>query len=60
MEESCGTNEQPRRANNIEGRKKIRIARIQDARSRQVTFLKRKNGLLKKAMELVSLLLKSH
>lgn len=34
------------------GRKKIKIQRIQDDRNRQVTFLKRKNGLLKKAMEL--------
>lgn len=34
------------------GRKKIRIARIPDERNRQVTFTKRKNGLLKKAMEL--------
>lgn len=35
------------------GRKKIKIALIPDPRSRQVTFLKRKNGLMKKAMELV-------
>lgn len=34
------------------GRKKIQIARIPDERNRQVTFTKRKNGLLKKAMEL--------
>ncbi|CAN8067570.1 unnamed protein product, partial [Agarophyton chilense] len=34
------------------GRKKIRIERIADARNRQVTFTKRRNGLLKKAMEL--------
>lgn len=34
------------------GRKKIKIQRIEDDRNRQVTFLKRKNGLLKKAMEL--------
>lgn len=34
------------------GRKKIRIARISDERNRQVTFMKRKAGLLKKAMEL--------
>lgn len=36
----------------IAGRKKIRIERIQDERNRQVTFTKRKNGLMKKAMEL--------
>lgn len=35
-------------------RKKIKIQLIRDPRSRQVTFLKRKNGLMKKAMELVS------
>ncbi|CAD7702365.1 unnamed protein product [Ostreobium quekettii] len=34
------------------GRKKIRIEKIQDERARQVTFTKRKNGLMKKAMEL--------
>ena len=34
------------------GRKKIRIERITDERNRQVTFTKRKNGLMKKAMEL--------
>jgi SRF-type transcription factor (DNA-binding and dimerisation domain) len=34
------------------GRKKIRIARISDERNRQVTFQKRKAGLLKKAFEL--------
>lgn len=34
------------------GRKKIQIARIADERNRQVTFTKRKNGLLKKAREL--------
>lgn len=34
------------------GRKKIRIERIPDERNRSVTFTKRKNGLLKKAMEL--------
>eukprot|EP00178_Gracilaria_changii_P000814 TRINITY_DN1103_c1_g1_i1.p1 TRINITY_DN1103_c1_g1~~TRINITY_DN1103_c1_g1_i1.p1 ORF type:complete len:647 (-),score=98.77 TRINITY_DN1103_c1_g1_i1:7865-9805(-) len=34
------------------GRKKIRIERIADLRNRQVTFTKRRNGLLKKAMEL--------
>eukprot|EP00177_Eucheuma_denticulatum_P002914 GFKZ01005238.1.p1 GENE.GFKZ01005238.1~~GFKZ01005238.1.p1 ORF type:complete len:674 (-),score=44.34 GFKZ01005238.1:749-2770(-) len=34
------------------GRKKIRIERIADERNRQVTFTKRKNGLLKKAREL--------
>ena len=34
------------------GRKKIKIERIVDERNRQVTFTKRKNGLMKKAMEL--------
>uniref|UniRef100_A0A7E4VDX5 MADS-box domain-containing protein n=1 Tax=Panagrellus redivivus TaxID=6233 RepID=A0A7E4VDX5_PANRE len=34
------------------GRKKIQIARIQDERNRQVTFTKRKFGLMKKAYEL--------
>lgn len=34
------------------GRKKILIQRITDERNRQVTFTKRKNGLMKKAMEL--------
>ncbi|GAA5830821.1 hypothetical protein JCM11251_001087 [Rhodosporidiobolus azoricus] len=34
------------------GRRKISIAPIQDDRNRQVTFLKRKNGLFKKAYEL--------
>eukprot|EP00884_Botryococcus_braunii_P000887 jgi/Botrbrau1/1079/Bobra.0076s0043.1 len=34
------------------GRKKIRIEKITDERNRQVTFTKRKNGLMKKAMEL--------
>ncbi|KAK9843983.1 hypothetical protein WJX81_000961 [Elliptochloris bilobata] len=34
------------------GRKKIRIEKISDERNRQVTFTKRKNGLMKKAMEL--------
>lgn len=34
------------------GRKKIKIEFIGDNRSRQVTFLKRKNGILKKAHEL--------
>eukprot|EP01027_Heterolobosea_sp_BB2_P006836 GEZU01010260.1.p1 GENE.GEZU01010260.1~~GEZU01010260.1.p1 ORF type:complete len:115 (+),score=18.31 GEZU01010260.1:300-644(+) len=34
------------------GRKKIEIKRIKDDRNRSVTFLKRKNGLMKKAMEL--------
>ncbi|XP_003388870.1 PREDICTED: myocyte-specific enhancer factor 2B-like [Amphimedon queenslandica] len=34
------------------GRKKIQITRIQDERSRQITFSKRKAGLLKKAYEL--------
>lgn len=34
------------------GRKKIRIQPITDDRNRQVTFLKRKHGLMKKAYEL--------
>nr|AAA79336.1 CeMef-2 [Caenorhabditis elegans]AAA79337.1 CeMEF-2 [Caenorhabditis elegans] len=34
------------------GRKKIQITRIQDERNRQVTFTKRKFGLMKKAYEL--------
>ena len=33
-------------------RKKIVIRKIQDERSRHATFAKRKNGLIKKAMEL--------
>lgn len=37
------------------GRKKIKIDYIGAKRNRQVTFLKRKNGVMKKAMELVSL-----
>ncbi|KAI9267521.1 Mef2a core bound To Dna [Helicostylum pulchrum] len=34
------------------GRKKIQIQHIKDDRNRQVTFLKRKHGLMKKAYEL--------
>ena len=34
------------------GRRKIRIEKIKDSRNRSVTFMKRKNGLMKKAMEL--------
>ena len=34
------------------GRKKIQIESIKDDRNRQVTFLKRKHGLMKKAYEL--------
>ncbi|RKP36585.1 hypothetical protein BJ085DRAFT_9114, partial [Dimargaris cristalligena] len=34
------------------GRKKIKIQPIADDRGRQVTFLKRKQGLMKKAYEL--------
>ncbi|EFA79888.1 putative MADS-box transcription factor [Heterostelium album PN500] len=37
------------------GRKKIKIQKITDERNRQVTFTKRKNGLIKKAMELAVL-----
>ena len=36
----------------IMGRKKIEIVRINDDRTRQVTFTKRKFGLMKKAYEL--------
>ena len=36
----------------IMGRKKISIQRISDERNRQVTFTKRKFGLMKKAYEL--------
>lgn len=36
----------------IMGRKKINITRIHDERTRQVTFTKRKFGLMKKAYEL--------
>ena len=39
----------------IMGRKKINIARISDERNRQVTFTKRKFGLMKKAYELAVL-----
>ena len=34
------------------GRKKIEINKIKDVRSQRLTFYKRKNGLLKKAIEL--------
>lgn len=34
------------------GRRKIQIQPIKDDRNRQVTFLKRKHGLMKKAYEL--------
>lgn len=37
------------------GRKKIKIARINDDRNRSVTYLKRKAGLMKKAHELAVL-----
>lgn len=37
------------------GRGKIEIKRIENANSRQVTFSKRRNGLLKKARELAIL-----
>ncbi|KAK6034241.1 SRF-type transcription factor [Cooperia oncophora] len=40
------------RARTSMGRKKIQITRIQDERNRQVTFTKRKFGLMKKAYEL--------
>uniref|UniRef100_A0A1I8I3D3 MADS-box domain-containing protein n=1 Tax=Macrostomum lignano TaxID=282301 RepID=A0A1I8I3D3_9PLAT len=39
-------------SNSFMGRKKIQIARIEDERTRQVTFTKRKFGLMKKAYEL--------
>ena len=38
------------------GRKKINIARISDERNRQVTFTKRKFGLMNKSIETVKLL----
>jgi MADS-box transcription enhancer factor 2B len=34
------------------GRRKIKIQPIEDERNKQVTFLKRKHGLMKKAYEL--------
>ncbi|XVE67676.1 hypothetical protein DITRI_Ditri09bG0007300 [Diplodiscus trichospermus] len=37
------------------GRRKVQLKRIEDKSSRQVTFSKRKNGLLKKASELAVL-----
>ena len=37
------------------GRKKIKIEKIEEGRNRQVTFLKRKAGLFKKAYELATL-----
>lgn len=37
------------------GRKKIKIEPIQEGRNRQVTYLKRKAGLFKKAHELATL-----
>ena len=37
------------------GRRKIDIVRIENERHRQVTFTKRKSGLLKKATELAIL-----
>ncbi|ROL40848.1 Myocyte-specific enhancer factor 2B [Anabarilius grahami] len=42
----------PLRTQSIMGRKKIQISRILDQRNRQVTFTKRKFGLMKKAYEL--------
>ncbi|KAA8499237.1 Myocyte-specific enhancer factor 2B [Porphyridium purpureum] len=39
----------------VMGRRKIKIEKIEDERNRVVTFTKRKNGLLKKAMELAVL-----
>ncbi|XP_043079081.1 myocyte-specific enhancer factor 2B isoform X2 [Puntigrus tetrazona] len=46
------TRKDPHRTKNIMGRKKIQISRILDQRNRQVTFTKRKFGLMKKAYEL--------
>lgn len=54
MSQPSLTSDLSQQENNNEGRKRIKIAHIEDSRSRQVTFLKRKNGLMKKAMELVS------
>ncbi|CAM8984687.1 unnamed protein product [Rhodiola kirilowii] len=34
------------------GRGKVQLKRIEDKKSRQVTFSKRRSGLMKKAMEL--------
>ena len=34
------------------GRNKIKIERIKNERNRNITFIKRKKGLIKKAMEL--------
>ncbi|KAF3551776.1 hypothetical protein DY000_02002969 [Brassica cretica] len=42
-------------ANNKMGRGKIEIKRIENSTNRQVTFCKRRNGLLKKAYELAVL-----
>ena len=44
----CKAQKQPTKM----GRKKITITRISDERNRQVTFTKRKFGLMKKAYEL--------
>ncbi|KAL3651312.1 Agamous-like MADS-box protein mads1 [Castilleja foliolosa] len=44
--------EEPESANRKNGRGKIQIKRIENTTNRQVTFCKRRNGLLKKAYEL--------
>ncbi|GCB60866.1 hypothetical protein scyTo_0009246 [Scyliorhinus torazame] len=49
---STGLKEEERRETARMGRKKIQITRIVDERNRQVTFTKRKFGLMKKAYEL--------
>ncbi|QHO04393.1 Floral homeotic protein AGAMOUS [Arachis hypogaea] len=48
MSDSCS---QQKKNNNM-GRGKIEIKRIENTTNRQVTFCKRRNGLLKKAYEL--------
>eukprot|EP00475_Leptophrys_vorax_P034776 TRINITY_DN5658_c0_g2_i1.p1 TRINITY_DN5658_c0_g2~~TRINITY_DN5658_c0_g2_i1.p1 ORF type:complete len:440 (+),score=88.22 TRINITY_DN5658_c0_g2_i1:65-1384(+) len=52
VSESDEEEEQERRGGPRMGRKKIKIEKISDSKNRQVTFNKRKVGLLKKAIEL--------